>query len=123
MLEQRYAGIHFEMVNAAMTAINSHVIVPIAADCARRQPDLFIVYAGNNEVIGPFGAGTVFTRGSPDLAIIRTGIWFRSSLTSQLLENASARLRHPEKTPRDWGGMSMFVDHQVASDDPRMEKV
>ena len=32
----------------------------IAADCARLEPDLFIVYEGNNEVIGPFGPAGVF---------------------------------------------------------------
>ena len=34
MLELRYPGTHFEVVNAAMTAINSNVILPIARDCA-----------------------------------------------------------------------------------------
>ena len=43
-----------------MTAINSHVILPIARECARRDGDLWIIYMGNNEMVGPFGAGTVF---------------------------------------------------------------
>ncbi len=38
MLRQRYPGVRFEVVNAAMTAINSSVIVPIARQCARRRP-------------------------------------------------------------------------------------
>ena len=36
-----------------MTAIDSHVTVEIARDCTAHQPDLFIVYLGNNEVVGP----------------------------------------------------------------------
>ena len=43
-----------------MTAINSHAILPIARECARRDGDLWIIYMGNNEMVGPFGAGTVF---------------------------------------------------------------
>jgi hypothetical protein len=49
------------VVNAAVTAINSHVVRPIVHDLTRREADLFIVYTGNNEVVGPFGAGTVFS--------------------------------------------------------------
>ena len=41
-----------------MAAINSHVVLPIAKDAARYEPDLFVVYLGNNEVIGPFSVGS-----------------------------------------------------------------
>ncbi len=60
LLQERYPGVRFEVVNAAMTAINSHVILPIARDCAAQDGDVWLVYMGNNEVIGPYGAGTVF---------------------------------------------------------------
>ena len=62
MLRRIYPERRFEVIAASTTAINSHVLVPIARDCARLQPDLFVVYAGNNEVVGPYGAGTVFSR-------------------------------------------------------------
>jgi len=39
----------------------------IAKDCAHHQADLFILYLGNNEVVGPYGAGTVFTPLSSNL--------------------------------------------------------
>ena len=35
LLEIRYPGMEFEVVNVAITAINSHVILPIARDCAQ----------------------------------------------------------------------------------------
>ena len=60
LLQAKYPARHFEVVNVAITAINSHVIRQIARDCAPRQGDLWIIYMGNNEVVGPFGAGTVF---------------------------------------------------------------
>ncbi len=59
MLRDRYPGVRFEVVNAAMTAINSNVVLPIARECIRCQADLLLVYMGNNEVIGPYGPGTV----------------------------------------------------------------
>ncbi len=53
LLAARYPDARFEVYNAAMTAINSHVAFDIVRACARRQPDLFVVYLGNNEVVGP----------------------------------------------------------------------
>ena len=57
MLSLRYPGVKFEVVNAAMTAINSHVILPIARECSKADGDIWVIYMGNNEVVGPFGAG------------------------------------------------------------------
>jgi hypothetical protein len=51
MLELRYPGTHFEVLNAAMVAINSNVILPIARDCTRADADIWVIYMGNNEVV------------------------------------------------------------------------
>ena len=63
ILQARHPDQTVEIVNAAMVAINSHVIREIARDCVPRQGDFWLVFAGNNEVIGPYGAGTVFGGG------------------------------------------------------------
>ncbi|HWN97613.1 MAG TPA: tetratricopeptide repeat protein [Methylomirabilota bacterium] len=52
MLREQYPGNHIEIINAAMRGIDSHIIRTIASECAQFGPDLFIVYAGNNELIG-----------------------------------------------------------------------
>jgi tetratricopeptide (TPR) repeat protein len=119
MLRERYPGVQFELLNAAMTAINSHVVLEIARDCAAQQPDLFIVYMGNNEVVGPYGPGTVFQEWSPSLPLIRAGLRLRSTRTGQLLSNTLGSL-HPHETSRTWRGMGMFMDNAVAADDPRL---
>ena len=87
MLSEQYPGVNFEVINTATTAINSHVVVKIAKDCAQYEPDLFIVYLGNNEVIGPYGAGTVFAPFSEHLSLIRFGIALRGTRLGQLLTN------------------------------------
>ncbi len=74
MLSRQYPETNFEVITAAMPAINSHVVLQIAKDCTRYKPDLFIVYLGNNEVVGPYGAGTVFTPLSANISLIRFGI-------------------------------------------------
>jgi len=77
MLRESMPGRKVRVVNAAMTGINSHVMTAIAEDCARMEPDLFVVYAGNNEVIGPYGPGTAFAR-AQSLPLVRLGMRMRT---------------------------------------------
>ncbi len=122
LLRHRYPGIGFEVINAAMTAINSHVVLEIAADCASQEPDLFVVYMGNNEVVGPYGPGTVFQKWVPDLRLIRANLLLKSMRTGQLLENAIRPLIS-EKGRTAWRGMEMFLGNPVGADDPRLVAV
>ena len=84
MLQERFPGVHFEVITTAMAAINSHVVREIARDCARYDPDLFVVYMGNNEVVGPYGPGTVLTPALSNLHLIRLGIALRATRIGQL---------------------------------------
>ncbi len=78
---------------------------------------------GNNEVVGPFGAGTVFGSQTPSLPIIRAALGLKSTRTGQGVEALLNRLgSSPDEAP-DWRGMEMFVDQQIRFDDARMEVV
>lgn len=121
LLRARYPGMQFEVVNTAFTAINSHVILPIARDCRSLQGDIWLVYMGNNEVIGPFGTGTVFGRQTPPLPVIRTSIALKRARSAQWLDQWLQRLSPSSEAALGWGGMSMFMSQQVRRDDPRLE--
>jgi len=118
MLRTAYPEQRFEVVNAAITAINSHLVRGLAEDCATLQPDLFIVYEGNNEVIGPFGPAGVFAPFLQSERAVRTVVWLKGTRTGQLLSRATAR-----KLPPTWGGMEMFLQQQITADDPRLDAV
>jgi tetratricopeptide (TPR) repeat protein len=123
ILELRHPGVKFEVVNAAMTGINSHVILPIARDCARADGDIWVIYMGNNEVVGPFGAGTVFGPHTPPLPLIRASVAFKATRTGELFDSLFRRFNQPPADKSEWGGMEMFLDQQVRADDPRMGRV
>jgi tetratricopeptide (TPR) repeat protein len=121
MLEESVPGVRFEVVNAGVVAINSHVLVPIAGDLASSAPDVVVVYAGNNEVVGPYGPGTVLTGRQPGLGLIRASIALGTTRLGQLL----GALGRPggKDAPAEWRGMELFLEHQVRADDPAMEQV
>lgn len=121
MLSSHYPDARFEVINTAMVAINSHVVHQIARECARLEPDLFIVYLGNNEVIGPYGPGTVFRAFSPNLTTIRAGIRVKSSRTGQLLDSLVQSVSGRQRSVSEWRGMEMFLENRVRFDDPRLK--
>jgi hypothetical protein len=101
-------------VNAAMTGINSHVILPIARDCGREDGDIWVIYMGNNEVVGPFGSGTVFGRQTPNLYLIRGSLIVKGTRTGELLSQILAGSGGATAADSEWGGMAMFVNNQVS---------
>jgi len=86
LMSERFPGTEFEVICVAMTAINSHVILPIARECARRDGDLWIIYMGNNEMVGPFGAGTVFGSRAPGTDLVRADLALKTTRVGQLLD-------------------------------------
>ncbi|UCG58269.1 MAG: tetratricopeptide repeat protein [Phycisphaerales bacterium] len=123
MLENAYPSADFEVIVAAMPAINSHVAVEIAKDLAEHHPDLFVVYMGNDEVVGPYGAGTVFTPMASNLSLIRMGIALKATRLGQLLARLSELLGAGHDRPRVWRGLEMFLNQQVRASDPGLETV
>ena len=93
----------------------------IAEDVAPFSPDLFVVYLGNNEVVGPYGPGCAYLSAMPPVWVIRLSTAVRASRTGQLLSTLLRRFRPGSAMPA-WEGMSMFVDHGVAGEDPRLEQ-
>ncbi|HZV34389.1 MAG TPA: tetratricopeptide repeat protein, partial [Verrucomicrobiae bacterium] len=123
LLNARYPGTHFEVVCTAMTAINSHTILPLARECARHHGDLWIIYMGNNEIIGPFGAGTAFGPRARAMPVIRASLLMKETRIGQFIERTAERFSRKASAPKSWGSMKMFTEHQVPLDDPARQRV
>ncbi len=123
LLSDHFPGEKFEVVNVAITAINSHAILPIARECARQQGDFWIVYMGNNEMVGPFGAASVFGAQAPPLWTVRLSLALQKTRAGQWLMAGVRHLQFKSSRNAAWGGMEMFLGHPLAPDDPRKERV
>jgi len=116
MLRECFPAMKFEVVNTGSVGINSHVVLPIAQGLAEQRPDLFIIYSGNNEVVGPYGPGTVFTSSGMSIPVVRSSIFFRSTRIGQLITELGTQ-------KKEWRGMEMFLDKQVPASSPLMPYV
>lgn len=123
MLRSQYPDTNFEVINTAITATNSHVVREVAADIANHDPDLMIVYLGNNEVVGPFGAANPLIPYSGHKSYIRTKLWVNSTKIGQLFENVGQALAAKSEEPRSWMGMEEFTRNQVRHDDESLSGV
>jgi tetratricopeptide (TPR) repeat protein len=123
ILGLRHPGKKFEVVNAAMTGINSHVILPLSRGCDKARGDVWVIYMGNNEVVGPFGAGTVFGRQTTPLPLIRAGLALKATRTGQWLDAPRGSARKTAAGNGEWEGMRMFVKYKLAGSDPRLGAV
>jgi tetratricopeptide (TPR) repeat protein len=124
LLAEQFPGVEFEVVNAATAAINSHVVYQMARAAVALDPDLFVVYMGNNEVIGPYGAGSTSTAGARSLPLLRAGLALKSTRLGQLLDatvRGAARLVGRGPATVEWRGMETFADRQVRLSAPALE--
>lgn len=123
MLRRQFPEKQFEVVNAAMRGIDSHIILPIARECARLQPDLFVIYMGNNEAIGLHAPDPTGFNFAPYLKLLRLGQWAKSTRTAQLLESAIRLAQKPDPAKAHKQDIEYFRRHRLAADDPRREAV
>jgi len=123
LLRERLPGTEFEVICGAVTAINSHGVLPIARECAHHQGDLWIVYLGNNEMVGPFGAATVFGSQAPPLWRVRLSLALQEARLGQLLMALARKAGAVARHGPSWGGMQMFMENRIAPSDPRREVV
>ena len=118
MLAERYPARKFEVIVTAMEGMNSHVSRVIADEAAALQPDLFLLYMGNNEVVGPYGVSDVFHGYAPSLGVVRASLWLKSTRTGQLAGRIIAALSGQGE--QVWKGMESFAGAGVRADDPRL---
>ncbi len=118
LLHERFPGTKFEVICVAMTAIDSDVILPIARECARRDGDLWIVYMGNNEMVGPFGGGTVFGSRAPGVGLVRADLAIKTTRVGQWLDSLIQQMEKRPSVPKTWQGLEMFKSHQLRYNDP-----
>jgi len=109
-----------EIYNAGMTAVDSSLVLRSARDLLDLDPDLLIVYAGNNEFIGPSGvaAGQGFSRRKALLR--RRMLGFR---IAQFPAELKWKHRAEKGELGDWQGMESFIGLEVDSSDPRVDVI
>jgi len=113
-----------EVINTAMTSVNSHVVYEVARSIPEDSADFAVILMGNNEVVGPYGPGTFKQNFLANLSLIRGIQALKRTRIWQALDGLILQVNPTDaKQDLEWKGMQMFANHGVAHYDPRMESV
>ncbi len=63
-LELVYPQKNIEVINIALTAVNSYTILDFVPEVLEQKPDLILIYAGHNEYYGALGVGSMESLGT-----------------------------------------------------------
>ena len=83
-------GMHVEVINLGMTAVNSYVINDLAKHVENLNPDVIIIYAGHNEYYGSFGVGSTQNNIGTSIRTKRLILWLKDFLVYQFIEDLLA---------------------------------
>lgn len=89
MLKRSFPWVKWEVYNFSCPGVNSHMLCELAKSAVKLSPDIFIVYMGNNEAIGPYGENSFLAK-IPLLRkgwIIRSHIYLKQLRLVQIFEN------------------------------------
>lgn len=97
MLAQQFPGKRFEVYNAACPGISSHLLRVAARTAAKYQPDLFLIYMGNNEAVGPYGPRSMLGRSNlgASTTLIQAVIALNQLRLTQIFTGAGSAPKHP----------------------------
>lgn len=123
LLRDRHPGARFEVIPVAMTAINSHALLPMARECRSLDADYWLLFAGNNEMLGPFGAGTALGGSSAPWPLVRVILAAKASRLGQAIDSLAARFRSRPTGSTRWAGPRILADENISGDAPRRGRV
>ncbi|GHG59885.1 hypothetical protein GCM10010919_02810 [Alishewanella longhuensis] len=116
MLEQRlrrtFPERPVEVVNTALSAVNSYTLLDFADEIIALKPDAVLIYAGHNEYLGLLGVGSNYLAATSP-RVTRWLLSLRKLRSFQLLEQAYQKL---SPLPETSSGNSRTFMAQVARD-------
>lgn len=95
-LQETFRGRDVEVVNTAMTAVNSHTLLDQADEIIEQRPDAVMIYAGHNEYYGVFGVGSTQWAGR-SRALVRAYLALRDLRIVQLLNDILPSAAGPQE--------------------------
>jgi len=117
MLKNVWPDRQVEVINLACTAIASFPVRGILEEAVAFEPDLVIVYCGNNEFFGAYGVASLHRSGD-SVTAMRFQRWMRSLALTQAFDKLTATASAgPEMTLME----RMVADARIEPTDPRRD--
>lgn len=91
-LMHTYPDLNFEVINVALTAVNSYTVLDFGRQVLNYQPDAVLVYIGHNEYYGALGIGST-SRIANNRRVVQTVLMLKDLRFVQLINNMIRSLK------------------------------
>jgi tetratricopeptide (TPR) repeat protein len=112
-----------QSANFTSVGINSHVLRVFAREAAKLGPDAVVVYAGNNEAIGPYGPASVWGRQMPSTLLAQAGLAVRNTRIGIALAKAMQALPFAPTESKSWRSLDEFKDVKIPAHSPAVARM
>jgi lysophospholipase L1-like esterase len=121
---ERFPQRPMEIATLALVGVNSHTLRQFAIESMRLQPDVLVIYAGHNEVVGPYGPVSRLASGFSSLCMVRLSMAVRNTRTGRALESAISSIGgfFGGRADKRWRGLDEHEQSRMAFDDPALER-
>ncbi|MFM8809875.1 MAG: tetratricopeptide repeat protein, partial [Chthoniobacterales bacterium] len=112
-----------EMATVAMVGANSHLLRDFAIESMQMQPDVLVIYAGNNEVIGPYGPVSQFSGAFSSRWMVRASMFVRNTRIGRAMESGINALESmlSGDDGKSWKGLDEHKESLLSADDPALD--
>ena len=116
-LMHTYQDKKFEIINVALTAVNSYTVLGFGKEVLKYEPDAIMIYTGHNEYYGAMGAGSTNTING-NRFLINTILQLREFRIVQLFNRSLLKIKmilsDKDKVDREGLMKRMAADQQIA---------
>jgi tetratricopeptide (TPR) repeat protein len=112
-----------ESANFTSVGINSHILRVFAREAAALRPDAVVVYAGNNEAIGPYGPASVWGQQLPSTRLAQASLAVRNTRIGMAIAKALEWLPVGVKEPKSWQSLDEFRNVRIPGDSPAVARM
>ncbi|MDM7860701.1 hypothetical protein QTP81_08840 [Alteromonas sp. ASW11-36] len=96
-LKPTLPGHQVEVINTALSAVNSFTLLDLADEIIAQQPDAVLIYAGHNEFLGIMGVGSNYSIAS-NYTMTRAVLWLDDLALYQAIQAAVSAFRNPKES-------------------------
>lgn len=124
-LQQTFPGRNIELINLALTAVNSHTVYGFGKELVNYEPDAVLIYTGHNEYYGALGVGSTSAI-ARNPTLVRLVLKARELRFMQLITHTLTRLRKAisgtQPDLRENLMKRMAADQQIAYNSPEFRQ-
>lgn len=95
-LNRSYPDQKFEIINTALTGVNSYTLLDFGKQLVDYEPDAVLIYAGHNEYYGALGVGSTSSYGH-QAWVVHLMLELRKLRTTQLIASVMASFKNDVK--------------------------